>query len=63
MIEGKTERKRSSRLLSMIHKVPLVGIRRDMNKSSLPRQGLCVHTKKERFHQRSKGGDLGKSSF
>ena len=63
MIEGKRERKRSSRLLSMIHKVSSVGIRRDKNKSSLPQQGLCVHTKKEGFHQRYKGGYLGKSSF
>ena len=55
--------RKSPRLLSSILEVPFVGIRQAKNYSSLPRRGLRVCTKKEGFHRRSKGGDLGKSKF
>ena len=41
----------------------MVGIRRAKNESSYTRRGLHVDTKKEGFHQRSKGISFGKSNF
>ena len=57
---AKRERKKENpSLLSTIHGVSLIRIRRANNQSFLPRRGLRVGTIKEGFHQRSKGGDLG----
>ena len=50
-------------LLSTIHEVSSVGIRRAKNQSSSSQRQLRVCTKNEVFHQRSKGGDLKKSEF
>ena len=57
------KRNRAFKLLSSIRGVPSVGICRAKSESSSTRQGLRVHTKNEGFHQRSKGGDFGKSIF
>ena len=54
---------RSQRLLSSIYGVLSVRIRLAKSESSSTRRGLRVGTKKNGFHQRSKGGDFGKSKF
>ena len=48
-------------LLSTIYGDQLVGIRRAKNEISSTQRGLRVGTKNVGFHQRSKGGDFGKS--
>ena len=52
----KRERGRELQLLSTIYGDRVVEIHRAKSESSSTRQGLCVGTKKEEFHRRSKGG-------
>ena len=60
--EEEKERKHFN-LLPLIPGVPPVGIRRATSESASTREGLCVGTKKEGLHRRSKGEDFGKSKF
>ena len=55
------KRKENPNFLLTIQGVSSVGIRRAKSQSSSTRRGPCVHTKKEGFHRKSKGGDLEKS--
>ena len=62
----KRERKKKeekSKFLSSIYGVLSIGICRAKSENSFIRRGLCVGTKKEGFHRRSKGEDFGKSNF
>ena len=52
----KSKRKKKSKLLSLIYKVPSIGIRRAKNESSSTRRGLRMSTKNTGLHQGFKRG-------
>ena len=54
--EKKEMRNKKFKLLSSIHRVPSVGIRRAKNESSSTRRGLHVGTENTRFHRGFKRG-------
>ena len=61
--ERRKKKKRAFNLLSLILEVLSVRIRRAKSESLSTQRGLCVGTKKEGFHRRSKGEIFGKSKI